>query len=167
MVGWSDEAIKKWLVDDQENRVRMIAQKEKSKCQEGASFVQTSTLAGTTQSKSNLWNWLATTLQSLGFERKNGKVVVRQREPIELVAFQCDGSMAEDWKETDRGIVVDQIRRKLPSGHPDGTQYHVVERPDGTRFEVYSGYVMPGEAYMSAHTHNPDESLVGKLVYTA
>lgn len=40
-----------------------------------------------------------------------------------LIQFDCRGCMAEDWRETDRGVIVDQVSRKIYGGNPNGTLY--------------------------------------------
>lgn len=81
-----------------------------------------------------------------------------------LIQFRCDGCMGHDWVEVDRGIIVGRLKR-VDYGSSRPNEYYVVERPDGSRFEAYVPYCMPGEPYMQQHTNQPDESLVGKMVY--
>lgn len=84
-----------------------------------------------------------------------------------LISFDARGCMAHDWRERDRGVVTGYVRRKIYGSGPDGCGYWVVTRPDGSTFDAYEGYCMPGESDMQPRTDNPDEELPGKMVYVA
>ena len=85
-------------------------------------------------------------------------------EPTTIIHFRCDGCMAQDWKEIDRGVVIGRVSRVV-YGSPSAHDFIIARRPDGSTFECFANYCMAGEAYMAARTDNPDESLVGKMVY--
>lgn len=85
-------------------------------------------------------------------------------KPIELIHFQCDGCMATDWIEIDRGIITDYYSRFLYGGFQP-TDMVEVTRKDGSTFECFAVDCLEGQEYMQKNTKNPDECLVGKIVY--
>lgn len=85
-------------------------------------------------------------------------------KPKTIIHFRCDGCMAQDWKEIDRGVIIGRVSRVL-YGSRSAHAFIIARRPDGSVFDCFANYCMVGEAYMAARTDNPDESLVGKMVY--
>jgi len=83
--------------------------------------------------------------------------------PKELIYFDARGCMAQDWREVARGVVIDKITR-ADTQFKNKFEYYVVQKKDGSLFEVFAGDVLPGTIEMQKFTENPDESLVGKLV---
>lgn len=100
------------------------------------------------------------------FGRPLSKLVAALSAPAgpELISFECNGCMAHDWRERDRGHVVDEVERVI-YGSPYPVTYLVVQREDGSTFDCYKPYCHEGTTEMQKHTDNPEESLVGKLVY--
>lgn len=81
-----------------------------------------------------------------------------------LIHFQCDGCMATDWREIQRGEIIGRTSRVL-YGSPRPVDFILARRADGVVFECFAVDCMPGQEYMQKNTENPDESLVGKMVY--
>lgn len=79
-----------------------------------------------------------------------------------LIKFQCDGCMATDWRELDRGEITGRITRRVGAYDCD---YYVVMRADGSTFDAYVPYCSPGREEQQRWTENPDEPLVGKMLY--
>jgi hypothetical protein len=82
---------------------------------------------------------------------------------LEIIHFQCNGCMATDWEEVWRGHVID-TKFETIYGSPSPVKFIIVE-VDGKHVKCFANYCQMGSTEMQQWTRNPEESLLGKMVY--